>query len=216
MGDALDIAERLQQLVKQTIRSQREFSEIIGISPNTFSHYATGKRNLPHDVAIRIAKHTNCNLHWLLTGEGEMFITEHKTISTENVHIMPIEAEIAAGEPVEVTMERHNTYSLDRALIPDVSNSLCFRVNGHSMEPGIEHQDIVIINKDCNWHDKDGLVCAIRLNGDIAIKRIMQEETQKQLVLVSDNRSYPPIIVDPKHSDVTLIGTLQMVIRSVV
>jgi plasmid maintenance system antidote protein VapI len=72
----LSIPERLQLIVKMTVREQKKFSETIGISPNSFSHYVTGRRKLPLEVAIRISEHTNCNLNWLLTGKGEMFITE--------------------------------------------------------------------------------------------------------------------------------------------
>ncbi len=211
----MGFGNRLKAVRKHASLTQKEFAAKLNVTDISVINYEKGKRH-PDTKFLELLEQTfSINLHWLLTGEGEMFITERKTVSTENVHIMPIEAEIAAGEPVEVTGERLKTYALDRALIPDVSNHFCFQVNGHSMEPGIEHQDLIIIKKDSCWQDKDRIVCAVRTDGEIALKRIIHAEEDKILYLISDNRNYPPIPVDPKHSDVILIGTLQMVIRNV-
>lgn len=70
----MSLTKRLYSLVNQTVGEQKKFAESIHISPNTFSHYITGRRKLPLDVAVKISEYTNCNLNWLLTGKGEMFL----------------------------------------------------------------------------------------------------------------------------------------------
>lgn len=208
-----NLCERFRKIRRDNGLTQAQLADKLEISRSLISQIEKYFAEPSKGTITQLAKKLNINTNWFLTGEGGMFITDRKIESTDDVHIMPIEAEIAAGEPVEVTGERLKTYALDRALIPDVSDYFCFQVNGHSMEPGIEHQDIVLIKKDSSWQDKDRIVCAVRTDGEIALKRIIHAEKDKILYLVSDNRNYPPIAVDPKHSDVILIGTLQMVIR---
>lgn len=211
----MDLGDRLKVIRKYFNETQAQFAQRLGVKLLTIFRYEKGERSPGAEFLNKLSDIIRIDINWLLTGKGEMFISERKTVSTNNVHVMPIEAEIAAGEPDKITGLKLDTYALDKALIPDVSNSLCFRVNGHNMEPGIEHQDIVIINKDNNWEDKDRVMCAVIIDGEIALKRIIDSEKDKKKYLVANSKDYPPRSYDPKHPDVTLIGTLQMVIRSV-
>ena len=66
--------DRLKQLRKELGLTQREFSERIGIKPNTFSQYESG-RNEPIDAVLRLICETfNVNEEWLRTGSGTMFV----------------------------------------------------------------------------------------------------------------------------------------------
>jgi len=67
------LKDRLRLLRKELGLTQREFSERIGIKPNTFSQYESG-RNEPIDAVLRLICETfNVNEEWLRTGNGEMF-----------------------------------------------------------------------------------------------------------------------------------------------
>ena len=66
--------DRLRLLRKELGLTQREFSERIGIKPNTFSQYESG-RNEPIDAVLRLICETfNVNEEWLRTGSGTMFV----------------------------------------------------------------------------------------------------------------------------------------------
>lgn len=164
---------------------------------------------------ISLMKRYNINTNWLLTGEGEMFITEYPIAENGGCQLIRIEAEISAGLPVEVTGEPVDYLYIDKNIINNINNYYIFKVNGQSMEPGIMHQDTVIIRKCNNWNENRHLICAVRVDGEITLKRIIHADKQKLLVLISDNSDYEPIVVDPKHSKVALIGFLFYLIRKV-
>lgn len=66
--------DRLRQLRKELGLTQREFSEKIGIKPNTFSQYESG-RNEPIDAVLQlICEKFNVREEWLRNGSGEMFV----------------------------------------------------------------------------------------------------------------------------------------------
>ncbi|MCK5051930.1 MAG: helix-turn-helix domain-containing protein [Candidatus Cloacimonetes bacterium] len=211
----MSLGNRLKAVRKHFNLTQTVFASKLNITKVTIINYEKGNRYPDSKLLNLIQKLFKINLHWLLTGEGEMFITDREAESTDDIHIMHIAADIAAGEPAEVTAERLETLTIGHTLIHNVNDYFCFQVNGQSMEPYIEHQDLVIIKKDSNWKDKENTVCAVRVDGEITLKRIIHGDKHKLLVLISDNKGYPPIIVDPKHSDVLLIGSLYLVVRRV-
>jgi transcriptional regulator with XRE-family HTH domain len=82
---------RLKKLITYLKISNKEFAEIITISPNALSHYLNGRRNISNNIIAKIHKNTGCNLNWLLTGEGEMFLTEKKLDDVEKKFLVEIE-----------------------------------------------------------------------------------------------------------------------------
>jgi len=162
---------------------------------------------------ISLMKRYNVNANWLLTGDGEMFITEHPITGNGNCHSIRVDAEISAGLPVEVSNETLEYIHIDNNIINNINNYYIYRVNGESMAPGIMHNDIVIIRKSINWIENCNSICAVKLDGRIALKRIICAGHHKLLLLISDNLHYEPIIVDPKQSEVALLGFLHYLIR---
>ena len=67
--------------------SKKDFSHNIGISPNAYTNYITGKRIIPTDVAIKIKQLYDISIDWLLTGKGNMKLDvsdEKKNINNGN------------------------------------------------------------------------------------------------------------------------------------
>ena len=119
---------------------------------------------------------------------------------------MQVVGEIAAGAPVEICDESLATLSIGRTLIPNVRDFYCFRVNGQSMEPDIKHGDYVVVKKAVEWAGNENKVCAVNLDGEITLKLVIHDHTNKFMVLVSKNIDYDSIFVDPKYSKVKLVG----------
>ncbi len=69
------IGERLKKLRHSKILMQKVFAEQLGITSPALSNYERGARELSCNMLIKIYKITNCNLVWLLTGEGEIYST---------------------------------------------------------------------------------------------------------------------------------------------
>jgi len=71
----MSIGERLRELKKITHLSQKEFAELLGVSPTTYAAYFNDERKFNTEVLERIvANYPNFNVSWLLFGRGEMFI----------------------------------------------------------------------------------------------------------------------------------------------
>ena len=67
---------RMSVLIDAVSPSQKEFSELTGISEPTLSQVISGKRNLTVSIAVKIKeKFPNVNIDWLIRGEGDMFKT---------------------------------------------------------------------------------------------------------------------------------------------
>jgi SOS-response transcriptional repressor LexA len=210
----MNFGSRLKEIRKYKSFVQKEFANILGVSQGTLSDLEKNK-TAPSFQTLQKLKNRFADISsdWLLTGVGEMFITDSEIISSESNQILHVVSDIAAGEPVESTGERLDSFTIGRSFIQNVNDFFCFRVNGRSMEPDIQHQDLVLVKKDSNWDGKEDEVCAVRIDGEITLKRITHDRKHNMLVLISDNKDYMPIIVDTKHSDVLLIGCLHMVVR---
>jgi len=71
----MTIGNRIKTLRSEKKLNQKAFSEVIEISTSYLSDIESGKKsNLNMDIAVNIAKKLpEISLHWLLTGEGEMY-----------------------------------------------------------------------------------------------------------------------------------------------
>jgi len=66
---------RLQKLIKALNLKQTTFAQSLGIKQPNISRMVSGQHKISAEVLNRIINsHKNVNLHWLLTGEGEMFL----------------------------------------------------------------------------------------------------------------------------------------------
>lgn len=57
---------RLKTLRKENGVSQKELAEYLNIKQNTYSQYETGKRELPIDFLIKLAKYYNVSTDYIL------------------------------------------------------------------------------------------------------------------------------------------------------
>lgn len=61
--------------------SASAFAKELGIKQATYSNYENGTRAIPNDIYEKLQKEYNINLNWLISGIGEMFLTETHSIS---------------------------------------------------------------------------------------------------------------------------------------
>lgn len=72
-GDAVPMAgRRLRSFGTTAFGSVKSFAESLGMQPSNLQKYLSGKREPGAIVLARIAE-LGCNIHWLISGEGEMF-----------------------------------------------------------------------------------------------------------------------------------------------
>ena len=96
----------------------------------------------------------------------------------------------------------------------DLSEYLVFRVNGLSMAPDIHHEDIVFIYKNSNWAELNDRIVAVRLQGDMTLKKLSMNDQKKEIVFKALNKDYEDILVSYSEMDSTyLVGELKAIRR---
>lgn len=66
---------RLQQLIKALKTNQTGFADAVNVSQSNINKMVRGVKGISKTVInALLLGHKNVNVHWLLTGEGEMFL----------------------------------------------------------------------------------------------------------------------------------------------
>jgi transcriptional regulator with XRE-family HTH domain len=68
--------ERIKQLRHFLKLTQKQFAEAISTSPQNITKYEKGDIQPSSDLLSRMYKQFSVNTHWLLTGEGQMFVND--------------------------------------------------------------------------------------------------------------------------------------------
>jgi transcriptional regulator with XRE-family HTH domain len=70
----IDQGTRLQKLIKALKMNQVSFARSLGMTQPNISRMASGENKVSSEALNRITQvHKQVNIHWLLTGEGDMF-----------------------------------------------------------------------------------------------------------------------------------------------
>ncbi len=126
-------------------------------------------------------------------------------------HLLPVAGEISAGEPLEISQQEPYNFVPFPINKPNMNmdDYLVFKVNGLSMYPEINHQDIVFIKKNNNWFELNGKIVAVNIQGDMTLKRLMLNNETREIIFKSLNRNFEDIKVDFQQMDSTyLVGEL--------
>ncbi|MFC6276940.1 helix-turn-helix domain-containing protein [Psittacicella hinzii] len=75
------IAQRLKFICEQQKWKIKEFAELVGIPYRTMQSYLSGDREPNAEGMTAIAK-VGINLNWLVTGQGEIFISDQLAVKT--------------------------------------------------------------------------------------------------------------------------------------
>ena len=158
------------------------------------------RQSLPMEQCIKIAERTGVSLDWLILGKGEMKggSGAAKFDDADVVWVPLYDVEVSAGSGIEVYGERiiqrvpfAKSWLQGEGL--HAGNLACLPVHGDSMEPTLQHGDIVLVN-----HEKtrgDG-VFVIRMGNALRVKRL-QWLANGDLRISSDNAIYEPEQVNP-------------------
>ncbi|MBE7439101.1 MAG: helix-turn-helix domain-containing protein [Spirochaetales bacterium] len=202
--------DRLDELRKARGLNQREFARAIGLHPSSITDFKKGRsKSFSQDTITRIIKEFGVNAHWLLTGEGPMFLDREPDADPPPRRLpyqkpprpeswsMRLYGKIPASPPSGVDQE----YTMVQ--VPDFPglHDRCYlaRVKGQSMQGmGIYDGDIVFV---------DTLKSA--RSGDIVVAFVDGEGTLKQLVrhkgrtlLRAHGRGMPDLDITEKQAAV--------------
>jgi SOS-response transcriptional repressor LexA len=131
--------------------------------------------------------------------------------------IFPIVGEIAAGPPMEIKDEwsQMGQIQLPISFLPgNPKQYTVFQVNGRSMEPVLQHQDIVVIKSNQSWEDSDEKIAVVRTDDGLTIKKVQIDHHRQQIILQPFNIDYPVLVLDSDWNyGAFLIGTIALQLR---
>jgi SOS-response transcriptional repressor LexA len=223
---------RVAELRKSLSKSLSEMAGDLSMEKSSISRYERGINRPSVDFLHKLILNYNVNVNWMITGENEMFLphfnesfdvypdvnhydVDYNSVG-EGVFELPIVGEIAAGEPVAVnnTAPLANVFVAGEMINNAPNDHFVFRVNGKSMKPNIEHEDVVFIHKNNNWQYCNGKIVAVRVNGEITLKKLNLDTGNGLIQLLAFNPDYETILVNPSDmDDIELIGILKSIIR---
>lgn len=221
-----EILSRLYQFMG--FSKDLEFCEKYQIKPNTLSTWK--KRNkIPYELLEEISQNENLSLDWLLTGKGQMLLTnkdslpaiQNKALSTDvvSVNFYP-DIYAAAGygaineyglQPELMTFDRKFLQELLN--VRNVNNLDIIRVMGDSMEPFIHNGEYVLLERSNEAFNGETVIANIQ--GQVYIKRFHADPFKTWIKLVSDNEQYGDINLDtPEHiATLSIVGIVRAKIK---
>lgn len=252
----MTVGARLKEFRSKLKISQIVFSNTVGITQSAVSQVEKNMISISSDILKNISEAYNLNINWLLTGKGQMFLTDSpgeeppkvkylddslqsaeqwrkkknqefmeqfKKIKDyskcdiipdsviDDVWDMPVVGDISAGEPLPVFYTEDMKYiPVSKRIVDIPDNYFCFRVNGDSMHPEINHNDYVIISKVYNYDDLDGRIIAVRSSEGITLKRLLIDYKHELSLLFPINQRFKPILLDDTSE---IIGVIKILFR---
>jgi len=192
--------------------STNRFAKKCGIGESLVRKYLNG--SLPGiDKALAMARASGVSLDWLVSGEGSMRADEkadEASLDDEFAMVPGYNIQVAAGDgalpgPENATRKLAFRHKWLRYRGLKVKNLALVFAKGDSMEPTIDDNNTVMIDTS-QKELRDGSIYVIRTNDHLIIKRI-QTRLGSQVLLISDNKAYPPIEVSMDEvNDLEVIG----------
>lgn len=238
---APEVGQRLAMLMKSMKLKNYQFAKKYGISAASLSRYKAGERYPDPELLLKLSE-SEVNVNWLLTGKGTTRIVQDfdgwmkerleeklkvvdsktgliqaPTVDYTRTVNLTIIGDISAGprEHIIDCRDLGENIELPRSLLPGQTDKyMAFRVNGHSMEPNILHEDIVVIKQELDWEIANEKVCAIRADDGVTLKKVELDPTNRRIVLQPFNLDYKVQIIDSDQGlEAFLIGVLSLQLR---
>jgi repressor LexA len=129
-------------------------------------------------------------------------------IQREEVHVLPVIGEIAAGGPIEAYQDAAESISVPDLLAP-AGDAYVLRVRGDSMvDAHIADGDFVVIKPQETARDGDIVVAQVEENA-VTLKRFYKEKGRVRLQPANDR--YPPQFYDSVRIQGKLVGVIRRV-----
>lgn len=189
--------ENLRKLRIAKGLQQKELAPILNIKISTYCQYETGKRQPDYDTLKKIADYFNVSIDYLI---GRDTSSEPK----KGVKI-PVYGRVAAGIPIDAIEDilDYEEITEDEAHKGDF---FALKIKGHSMEPTISHNDVVIVRRQPDV--ENGEIAIVLVNGEEATcKKI--KKTPEGVLLIPINPNYDTMFYSNKDIEqlpVTVLG----------
>lgn len=212
--------KRLREYIDYKGISVRNFEQKISVSNGLIARFLAKNTSIQSEVVSKICDiFQDLNPNWLLTGKGEMILTEenvptrNKETKIKTLPLIPFDA--LAGIPsidnIGVSFAECEQYAIPEFIARGVD--FLIRVSGSSMYPKYSNGDILActIIRDILFFQW-GKVYVIDSSQGVLVKRIFKSEKENCILLVSDNKERYPAFDFPT-ADIRTLALVAGVIR---
>ena len=217
------LSERIK-LCANMAGSGDALAQITAIPRRTLETYLAGKAEPKASRIAAIASAVGVSAHWLVTGEEPMMLDEKQTTHPDEfAYVTRWNVEVSAGhgasDPLQEVKLEDVAFRKDwlnkQGLNP--KELAIFTARGDSMEPTIEHNDMLLIKVFPQWRHEtapDEGIYIIRIDGHLHAKRI-QSDGLGGILVKSDNQAYDTIRIDKNRlPEVDIVGRVVWIGRS--
>jgi len=232
------IGDRIKDIRVNLSISQSDMANILGTNQKTLSRYENNLTFPPVDILEKLAEKYNFNLHWLITGKGEMFIESSKAQATAflkneknanaNSYLETqdnnfyskylLEDSTDENSPKEVDLIKiNNIIAREKEtaiLIPEVFNIYrekltAIAITSDDMQPTISKNAIILCN---DFGFVGSGIYTVKINGVYSVKRISMKNTESY-IMACDNRLYESLEVAINDDRLEIVGLVRVAIN---
>lgn len=193
----MDINKRFEVIINSVYKgNQSAFAKAVGVTPTVIANVVGTRQGKPSfDVISKICANANISADWLLTGKGAML----KTTQQEHMIVEPVrsnspnkgapyyDVDFLGGFDLTFNEQTINPkYNIDFKPFnkPGVT---WVNITGHSMEPKINHGDIIAL-KECRLEDVQyGEIYAVVLDTIRTVKILRKAKDPNRMRYVPIN-----------------------------
>lgn len=205
--------------------TQKEFAKNLGFSSSYLSEVESGKTKPSLQLLVNISQFTKYSLHWLLTGEGAMFIESSESMVREGSAFYRVLSQFAFvpkfaledGKEMEVKETERERYAFGQKWLDAKGNMkdlVLIEARGDSMDPTVADGDIVLIDRS-KKQVAAGTIYALRTKNAVMVKRL-QPIGATRIKVMSDNKLYESYEIDLESEDMEIIGQVIWIGRELV
>lgn len=208
----MGVAERLIQVRKELKKTQGEMADILNIVQSSYFRYESGASLLNSDKLNELHDNLGINIHWLLTGQGNMFTNIN---GQEEYYSVPVLDVISKNSD-----QRKGTELIVHTIQIGIEfrefwgqNVCALRIYGDSMIPTIDRDGWVLVLKTNSITRPEGIYVFLQDN-ILRCKRV-QKDMIGGIHLLSDNKLYNDehYTIDTLFKDLKIIGEVVGIIN---
>jgi len=192
--DSLEFSRRIADLRKEVNLNKRQFADSLQISQSVIGDIELGYREPSREVMLKLASVYNVNIHWLLTGEGEMLLgNQEKSLEAINnksvgYKIPLLNQSVSCGSGVDWADEQNIAGYIDifEHIPPHMRGKIIgLTVKGNSMlGAGIRDGDCVVCFAEANKSLADDIYI-FSLDGEVYCKQLEFDGISKRIKIYS-------------------------------
>jgi len=178
----MSIGTRMKERRLQLKKTLEEVGSVVGVSKATIQRYEKGAiTNIPSDKIEKIAKA-------LSTTPAFLMGWEENHMHNKGIRI-PILGRVVAGIPIEAITDIEG-YEEITPKMASLGEYFALKIKGHSMEPQILDNDVVICK--CQSDVESGDIAIILVNGDEATCKQIKKSHEGVTLIGFNPLVYPP------------------------